>query len=281
MSSTTDEVSANKFITKYPTQLDEAPRFPDAGLADPSAPTPTDQDVVKTVFFVNMAPGSLTGDEKNKLAGIQQNVLDFSCWASHLASVSVQAKIDSKAIPKDDNTQQGSYRAKVMEWILNNKTTWLAKTNVQNSSQNIEIEKAQFHTEILKQALQGLTVPATALQSLEKIVTAIGDGITLSSKTEKTTQQYWIMLTYYIYHAESGVIQPIIRTIGFEATNATAEYMAGKNEITIVKFTCQFSGNQFDFNNKVYEGIKDSISAAQIEDGKKMLNDKTVVDIPL
>jgi hypothetical protein len=281
MSSTTNEISINRFITRFPEPLDESPKFPEAGLADPNIPTPADQDVVKTVFFVNMAPGSLTGDEKDKLAGIQQNVLDFSCWASHLASVSVQAKIGAGVIPKGDNTQQGAYRAKVMDWILNNKTTWVAKTNEQNSSQEINVKKAEFHTEILKQALQGLTVPAIAFQSLEKIVGAIGDGITLSAKTGKTTQQYWIMLTYYNYFAESGVIQPVLRTIGFQATNETAEYMLGKNKIDTVKFTCQFSGAQFDFNNKIYEGIKDSISTAQIEDGKKMLQDANVVDIPL
>ncbi|KAG9600649.1 hypothetical protein KCU77_g3120, partial [Aureobasidium melanogenum] len=281
MSYNTNGANANKFITKFPSRLGDNPQLPGAGPVDPNSPTPTDQDLVKTVYFVNMAPGSLPGAEQDKLAGIQQNVLDFSCWASHLASVSVQAKIDSKAIAEDDSTEQGSYRAKVMDWILNNKTTWLAKTSDANSSQEINVKRAEFHTEILKQALQGLTVPATAFQSLEKIVTAIGDGITLSSKTGKTTQQYWIMLTYYVYYAESGVIQPIIRTIGFEATNETAEYMAGKNRIDTVKFTCQFSGNQFDFNNKVYEGIKDSISAAQIEDGKKMINDRTMVDIPL
>ncbi|KAF2149799.1 hypothetical protein K461DRAFT_323330 [Myriangium duriaei CBS 260.36] len=269
-------------FTVFPEVLDsKAVIIPEAGFEDPNTPHPDDQDAVRTVYFVNMAPGTLSGEQEKTLQHLQQNVLDFSAWASTEASRAVQNKIDKNEIPRDDKVTQGSYRAKVMDWILNNRTTWLAKTNDSNSSERIRVKKAEFHTALLLQAIKGFAVPTTALLSLEKIVTSIGDSVKFSATNSKDARQYWIMLTYYTYFKESNLIQPSIRTIGFQVTKEAREYVVGKSKVETVDFQCSFSGSQFDFNNKIYEGVAGSISAQAIEKGKEMLNDKSVVDIPI
>jgi hypothetical protein len=269
-------------LTRFPESLILTESDPKPGDVPSSAITPTDQDYIPTVFFVNMPPGGLPADDKQALGDIQQNVEDFQCWASHLANITVQDQIDKGALGGNDKVAQGTYRAKVMEWILNNKTTWLSKTSDQNTSENLSVKRAEFHLEILQQALTGLTVPQTAFTALEKILNSIGDGIIKGgSTTSKSQQQFWIMLTYYKYYHETGRFQTMIRTIGFQSTNSTREYLVGKSSIQIINFTCQFSGVQFDFNNKIYNKIKGDISADAIENGKKMINDTNSLKIPI
>jgi len=268
-------------FTSFPDKLVGNPFPDDAFVVDNPTTNTTDQDTQKTIFFVNMPPDGLQGTDKAKLGDIQQNVLDFQCWASHLASITVQSKIDSGDI-EDDKVALGSYRAKVMDWILNNKTTWLAKTSDQNSDKQITVRKADFHTQILVQALQGITVPSTVLKSLDQIVSAIGDGIITASLSKSSSQQqFWIMLTYYTYFKETGTFQTIVRTIGFKCSDEASKYMLGKSSIEKIDFRLQFSGAQFDFNNRTYEGIKDNISREAIEDGKKMINDKSAITVPI
>lgn len=83
-----------------------------------------------------------------------------------------------------------------------------AKTFDQNMTKHIEVQKVDFHTAILKSILEGFAVPQTAYVQLEKILTTIGDNITASKTKTQEKQQYWLMLTYYVWQPEIQTAQP-------------------------------------------------------------------------
>lgn len=75
-------------------------------------------------------------------------------------------------------------------------------------TKHIEVQKVDFHTAILKSILEGFAVPQTAYVQLEKILTTIGDNITASKTKTQEKQQYWLMLTYYVWQPEIQTAQP-------------------------------------------------------------------------
>lgn len=73
---------------------------------------------------------------------------------------------------------------------------------------HIAVKKLEFHNEILTAVLEGYAVPTSVFSNLEKILKQISDGITKVSSTETDdSQQYWIMLTKYIWEPQDKTVQ--------------------------------------------------------------------------
>lgn len=77
----------------------------------------------------------------------------------------------------------------------------------QNMTKHIESKKAEFHSNILSNVLEGFSIPTSVFSALEQLLKQISDGISLSTTSGSEAQQYWIMLTKYNYLSVSKTVQ--------------------------------------------------------------------------
>lgn len=74
-------------------------------------------------------------------------------------------------------------------------------------TKHIESKKAEFHSNILSNVLEGFSIPTSVFSALEQLLKQISDGISLSTTSGSEAQQYWIMLTKYNYLSVSKTVQ--------------------------------------------------------------------------
>ena len=82
-----------------------------------------------------------------------------------------------------------------------------AKIFDENMTRHIEVQKEDFHAAIFKSVLDGFQIPVAAYATLEKILTTIGDNVTLAETKTQEKHQYWLMLTRYDWTAQTQTTQ--------------------------------------------------------------------------
>lgn len=72
----------------------------------------------------------------------------------------------------------------------------------------ISVKKSELHLKLLQVAIQGITVPSSVHEKLEKILQSISDGIKTASKDQARKQMYWILLSVYKYDDRQDAVIP-------------------------------------------------------------------------
>jgi len=115
--------------------------------AAPGAPPPNFDDAVtkakanpdiETVFFVNFAPGGLTGDALKNLQDLQSQVRSWQAWSSTLSEGELQEQIDKKILPDDNSgpsmAKRSSYRSKVFDFLMRRSAWYASRFHTHNLS---------------------------------------------------------------------------------------------------------------------------------------------------
>lgn len=244
-------------------------------------PNPTLPDAAPTVYYVNFTP-EVAEAVRPQLIILQQNILDFRSWATLQTNLLVRKKIDDGSIDSNDKVGIGSYRAKVMESYYRERTTWLASAIDVNNTETLTIRSTEFHINILRLALKGFPIPMQIMGVLEEVLQAIVQSISGTTAKDHTKgMQYWIQTTVYIYDPMSQTLQPKIRTINFMTTSETYEVTTSKSTTKHTTMTVSFSGQESDWNNRVWEGVRQSIEDEAIRKGEELSKEDGDWDVPI
>jgi hypothetical protein len=136
------EVARGVFLN-YPVPLREE----EIAAARRGAPPPNFDDAVakakanpdiETVFFVNFAPGGLTGDALKNLQDLQSQVRSWQAWSSTLSEGELQEQIDKKILPDDNSgpsmAKLSSYRSKVFDFLMRRSAWYASRFHTHNLS---------------------------------------------------------------------------------------------------------------------------------------------------
>ncbi|KAK6532792.1 hypothetical protein TWF281_006968 [Arthrobotrys megalospora] len=251
---------------------------------DHNQPKVEDQLIAQTIFFANIKPGGLPPDTQQKLEQIQQNIWDYQCWLTSSASNTVQSKINSGALKSDVEIR--NYRAKVMDFILKTKSTWVASTQSGAYEKSFEAENVGFvgfHRDLLNGALEGVSIPPAAVPEFEQVLQRIVDNLRIKEEISYESQQYWIMMTVFTYIPETGFIQATLRTLAFTVSRDAYRFIDRKGTLERVKIKMTFDCAQYDFNNEIWTAIKGVLSQEMLKKGEEDLRALALqpLDIPV
>ncbi|KAK6505719.1 hypothetical protein TWF481_007611 [Arthrobotrys musiformis] len=239
---------------------------------DHSQPKIEDQLLAQTIFFANIKPGELSPSTQKTLEKIQGYIWDYQCWLTSSTSNTVQAKINSGALKSDVEIR--NYRAKVMDFILKTKSTWLANTHSEAYEKSLEVTNVGyvgFHQDLLSGALEGVSVPPAAVPEFEKVLQRLIENLRIKEETSYESQQYWIMITVFTYIPETETIQATIRTLAFTVSRDAYKFIDRKSSLESVKIKMTFECAQYDFNDRIWAAIKGALSEEMLKRGEQDL----------
>ena len=143
------------------------------------------------------------------------------------------------------------------------------------------VAKSRFHSTLLDSILEGLLIPGTVYDALEGILKTISDGINESSTSSLNQRQYWILMTIYKWDEYQQIVRPSksrysppsllntpqwltwladIRTIYFDVSQSTSEYVSNKSHIDMVNLEMGYMQTDAIFNSDIFaNGTSDAI----------------------
>ncbi|KAF3088129.1 hypothetical protein TWF102_010294 [Orbilia oligospora] len=244
---------------------------------DHALPKIDDQLAAQTIFFANIKPGQLEPEIQQTLEKVQKDIWDYQCWLTSSASNTVQSKINSGALKTDVEIR--NYRAKVMDFILKTKSTWVANTQSEVYEKSLDVANVGyigFHEELLRGALEGVTVPTTAVPEFEQVLQRLVENLRVKEETSYESQQYWIMITVFTYIPEIGTIQATIKTLAFSISRDAYKFIDRKSSLESVKIKMTFDCAQYEFNDNIWSAIKGVLSEEMLKKGEQDLRALTL-----
>ncbi|KAJ5897755.1 hypothetical protein N7504_008043 [Penicillium tannophilum] len=232
----------------------------------------TNQDI-KTMFFVDF-PLTLTGEAREKMNAVVDNVRDWQSWVYGLSMSKVQEQINagklSAAPTAVDEAKRATYKNMVFDHVMRS-CNWLAQTYDEVQTKNIECSKLDLRTTLLKNVLEGFSVPGNIMGKLHAALNSISQGIISFAKENKAqSMQYFIMLTRYEYEQALERISAVIRVISFRTDATLNTYNLNKSSYQSATFQFVFHHYQCDFNDILYNQIKSQIDPLVQEQGHKL-----------
>lgn len=137
---------------------------------------PEDQKECLTTYFIGFPKATLMVEARDDQIALQKHVKVFWANATTVVESTVDAAKQKGLLDEKDLIKVASYRAKCFNHYVRNGTTWLEAGKEYTKTKDFKLKRAEVHTAILLAMLEGLTVRESAFQ-LEKIITAVGDGI--------------------------------------------------------------------------------------------------------
>ena len=193
----------------------------------------------------------------------------------------VDAAKKKDLLDEKDLIEVASYRAKCFDHYVRNRTTWLEAGKEHTKTKDFKLKRAEFHTAILLAVLEGLTVPESAFAQLEKIITAVGDGIVkIGAVNSSEAVTFWISMSLYTYQPLTSTVEAKIRTIFLQSNENTFKVTVGKNKLE--KIDLAFSYQQYDavFNDEIFGQLVGKISTDLVDKGSNMIANSTM-DVPI
>ncbi|KAJ5527104.1 hypothetical protein N7513_011263 [Penicillium frequentans] len=232
----------------------------------------TNQDI-KTTFFVDF-PLTLTGPALEKMNAVVNNVRDWQSWVYGLSMSKVQEQINAAKLPAAHTAvaeaTRSTYKNMVFDHVMRS-CIWLAQTYDEVQTKNIRCSTLELHTTLLKNVLEGFSVPDNIMSKLHAALNSISQGIISVAKENKTQpMQYFIMLTRYEYEQALERISPVIRVISFRTDATLNTYSLNKSSYQSATFELVFHQYQCYFNDKLYTQIKSQFDPWVQEQGGKI-----------
>ncbi|KAK6343015.1 hypothetical protein TWF718_008393 [Orbilia javanica] len=251
---------------------------------DHAQPKIDDQLAAQTIFFANIRPGQLDSGTQQALERVQKDIWDYQCWLTSSASNTVQSKINSGALKSDVEIR--NYRAKVTDFILKTKSTWVANTQSEVYEKSLDVANVGFvgfHQDLLHGALEGVSVPTEAVPEFEKVLQRLVENLRIDEESSYESQQYWIMITVFTYIPETETIQATIRTLAFTVSRDAYKFIDRKGSLESVKIKMTFECAQYDFNDRIWAAIKGVLSEEMLKKGEQDLKALLLqpLDIPI
>ncbi|KAF2149798.1 hypothetical protein K461DRAFT_281015 [Myriangium duriaei CBS 260.36] len=250
--------------TENPTEgLERPTEGSETGTPEPEVPE--NPKALDSVYIIDVVPrgNSLTGYQE-----VKASVQWYQRWLLEKAEIYVQDKINSKQIDSKDSLGQENFRAKVLTFFLENKSTWLAKTADMNSSHEIKCEKSTFHQELIKYALGGTLVPQGAQADMEKILQSLSESVQArGTHSEVRDANFFTMINVYTYDPALRRTRAEICTIGFSTTTAMREYLSNKSHVRKIEFKLNLNRSQYHFNEEIFRGVFGQSQAAGFQVG--------------
>ncbi|PWY86719.1 hypothetical protein BO70DRAFT_422329 [Aspergillus heteromorphus CBS 117.55] len=220
------------------------------------------ENEIKTTFFVTFPP-KLTGEAKEKLTEVVQNVRDWQCWMYGLSAAKVQQQINAGKLPADATgiaeAKRSQYKNMVFDYVMR-ACNWVTQTYDEVQTKSVSCTKIELHTTLLKTVLEGFHVPGKIMGTLHSALDSIANGmLTVAKENKEQTMQYFIMLTRFEYESALETAQPVIRVISFRTDASLSRFTLAKSKVESADFNFTFRQCQFDFNNALFSQIKHNL----------------------
>ena len=243
--------------------------------------TPEDQKECPTTYFIRFSKATLTEEARDDQIALQKHIKVFWANATTVVESTVDAAKKKGLLDEKDLIKGASYRAKCFDHYVRNRTTWLEAGKEHTKTKDLKLKRAEFHTVILLAMLEGLTVPESAFAQLEKIITAVGDGIVkIEAVNSLEAVTFWISMSLYTYQPLTSTVEAKIRTIFSQSNENTFKVTVSKNKLE--KIDLAFSYQQYDaaFNDEIFGQLVGKISPDLVDKGSSMIANSTV-DVPI
>ncbi|KAL0632315.1 hypothetical protein Q9L58_008795 [Maublancomyces gigas] len=253
-------------------------KFTQAGETPVGVATPEMPDYEPTIYTIKFTP-KLAAENLPVLQSKQREVDRFRAWATFETNKLTQKKIAAGQLAATGNPFEkqyaiGAYRAKAMDAVYDRRAPWLMLDQAVNNRQTLKIKSSEFRVNILKLAIAGIVVPATAMGTLMDILNAITSSINNGNEVMHSKGvQYWIQFVIYDFDWMSKNVTARIHTISLQTSTTTYDVAKNCEKSQHAEVNISFVGHDRWFNSEVFSSAAAAMTAQQIEAGANALKD--------
>jgi hypothetical protein len=232
--------------------------FSPGSAREPALPKlPTDSQAGSThVAFWGLQPTSIPPPDSKALKSAQADIKAFEAWILQLAKSSVDAKVSSGQIKQSDTLSQNNYRAKVMDWIINNKSTWLSK--ILDANQVVLLDKTYSRPKVVLSLAKMLNLSTKIFPELEELIGDVLDRMKATNNSVPSDKNMmWVMVTQQKFDAGGNGVGTIVQALWFSVVEVTKQDSKDRKKPASV-WECRIGVSQYDFNHDMWRNVHES-----------------------
>ncbi|PFH60077.1 hypothetical protein XA68_11495 [Ophiocordyceps unilateralis] len=256
------DLPINKPPTTAPHRKVDIPSDADMGFHDP-----------QNIIYVNMEAEGLGERFKNRIMELEQMLQLTHQLATIHAGIQTKERKAEGSLPNDRDTSDNSswrrsqYRARVLDFYFRNGIyPWLFSPWSQSVDKSIDVERSQFHHELLATMLVGIVLPRPIMAALEDIFKGIANTINETTvSSEKRT--FWSMLQVYTYDRVRDDVRASLRNVTYELSPEMHTVSKGKSTQQRIRVRFYFSQTDYSFNERTWRALRPDVERYILDTG--------------
>ncbi|KAI1377827.1 hypothetical protein F4677DRAFT_413664 [Hypoxylon crocopeplum] len=259
---------------------------PQASVCDADKPTAKDmgEGDPDSIIYVNLKAKNIPDKFKSRIKQLE-NMLDLTHqWLDTNAGIQAKNMLKKGKLPSDSSDEsswkRSDYRVKVVDSVLKNSCAWIYSPNQERVSKRINVKKATFHLELLKDMLSGLALPTGINKKLEKAFEGLSKVIV---KTEKTAENraVWTLFHVFTYDEHRDDFTASLRNVSYRLSQEMKDILVHKSRYERIDVDFAYTRADFKYNENTWVKIEPDITKYIEEIAAKQVRNPIEDEIPV
>ncbi|KAI1451532.1 hypothetical protein F4805DRAFT_473572 [Annulohypoxylon moriforme] len=228
--------------------------------------TPEDmgKDDANTIHYINVKTNQIPPGHEKRIKELE-NMMDLTHrWLDIQSGIHTKKQKEAGRLPTDIGIKsqliRDDYRIKVINTILaEGNCNWLVVSKIHEVEYRIQVKKADFHLEIVKDIMKGITTVASISKSIEDVLVSMFD-ITAKAKNNMENHFFWSWFNVFTWDEVTEEVKPTIRIVYYRVSEDMVEYCINKAKYQQVNMAFDFSDGQYTFVDSLWVMYQDAIS---------------------
>ncbi|KUI71270.1 hypothetical protein VM1G_07414 [Cytospora mali] len=246
------------------------------------APTSvTEEDMGKgdpdTINYINIRTNDIPSGHEERIKHIEEIIDLTHRWLDIHSGIQTKIQKDKGTLPTDmsmaSQLKRSDYRIKVVDTIMSEGSCgWINLSHQDTTNYKIRVKKAEFHTQLLKDMLAGITTVQGISAKIERVLESIGD-IIVRSKDQEQEKSVWSFFNVFTWDDVTQSVKGSIRIIWYRVSGEMVEYTVHKASYKEVQMQFGFHQTEYTFVESLWTSSAKTVRDFLEEYGNKKVRD--------
>ncbi|KAI3399296.1 hypothetical protein diail_7251 [Diaporthe ilicicola] len=253
--------------------------LPPPSFAAPDSVSEEDmgKDDPNTLNYINITTNNIPAGHEQRIKQVEEIIDLTHRWLDIQAGIQTKIQKDKGTLPTDmsieSQLKRSDYRIKVVDTIMSEgHCGWINYSHDDITKNGIKVKKAEFHTQLLKDILAGITTVQKISSAIERVLESLSD-IILQCKDQVQEKSVWSFFNVFTWDDVTKDVKGSIRIIWYRVSGEMVEYTVHKASYQEVQM--QFGFHQADYTlvDSLWASTEKTVKDFLIDYGNKKVRD--------